>query len=166
MKPLRRWTIAFSFFQLASGPTFNDLANFTYHFGPEDKRTVVLADGKGKDADESAFELMKLHAVGDLDGDKQPDAAAMLVESSGGSGHFYYLFVLLNKGGKLVQIEQPEWLGDRSVIQRVTINRACLPFASSHTRTKTRRAARRGRSKTDTVSRVENSSGSTNRALA
>ena len=126
MKPLRTWTMALSFFQLASGPTFTDLANFTYHFGPEDKRRVSLEDGTGKDADDSTFELLKLHAIGDLDSDKQPDAAAMLMESSGGSGRFYYLFVLLNKGGKLVQIEHPEWLGDRSVIQRVTINRGVL----------------------------------------
>jgi hypothetical protein len=34
--------------------------------------------------------------------------------------------VFLNKGDKLVQIEHPEWLGDRSVIQRVTINRGVL----------------------------------------
>lgn len=126
MKPLRTWMLACTFLHLAFVPTFADLANFTFDFGPEDKRRVVLKDGKGKDADESTFELMKLHAIGDLDGDKQPDAAAMLVESSGGSGHFYYLFVLLNKGGKLVQIEQPEWLGDRSVIQRVTVNRGVL----------------------------------------
>jgi hypothetical protein len=50
----------------------------------------------------------------------------MIAEDGGGSGHFYYLFVLLNKEGKLVQIEHPEWLGDRSVIQRVTINRGVL----------------------------------------
>ena len=107
-------------------PTFADLANYTYDFGPEDKRTVTLKDGKGTDTDENVFGLMKLHAIGDLDGDKQPDAAAMLEEFSEGSGHFYYLFVLLNKGGTLVQIEHPEWLGDRSVIQRVTINRGVL----------------------------------------
>jgi hypothetical protein len=107
-------------------PTFADLANYTYDFGPEDKRTVTLQDGKGADADESAFTLLKLHAIGDLDGDKLPDAAAMLVESPGGTGSFYYLFVLLSKGGKLVQIAHPEWLGDRSVIQRVTINRGVL----------------------------------------
>jgi hypothetical protein len=112
--------------QPPKGPAFADLANYTYDFGPEDKRTVTLKDGKGKDADESIFELLKVHAIGDLDGDKQPDAAAMLVESSGGSGHFYYLFVLLNRGGTLVQIPYPEWLGDRSVIQRITINKGVL----------------------------------------
>ena len=118
--------IALALLQTPLVPTFAHLANYTYNFGPEDKRTVTLKDGKGTDADESAFELMTLHAIGDLDGDKQPDAAAMLEESSGGSGHFFYLFVLLNKGGRLVQIEHPEWLGDRSVIQRVTINRGVL----------------------------------------
>lgn len=115
-----------AFVQTALTPTFTDLANYTYDFGPEDKRTVRLEDGKGTDADESSFTLLSLHAIGDLDGDKAADAAAMLVESPGGTGSFYYLFVLLNKNGKLVQIEQPEWLGDRSVIQRVTINRGVL----------------------------------------
>ena len=118
--------IALVFAQTAFVPRFADLANRAYDFGPEDKRTVTLKDGKGTDADESTFELMKLHAIGDLDGDKQPDAAVLLEESSGGSGHFYYLFVLLNKGGTLVQIEHPEWLGDRSVIQRVAITRGVL----------------------------------------
>lgn len=126
MKLLTALAMVMPLLQPVFVPTFSDLANFTYDFGPEDKRTIVLKDGKGKDADDFTFELMKAHAIGDLDGDKQPDAAAMIVESSGGSGHFYYLFVLLNKGGKLVQIEHPEWLGDRSVIQRVTINRGVL----------------------------------------
>jgi hypothetical protein len=126
MKLLTGLAIGVALWQAAFVPTLSDLANFTYDFGPEDKRTIVLKNGKGKDADDSVFELMKLHAIGDLDGDKQPDAAAMLEESSGGTGHFYYLFVLLNKGGTLAQIEHPEWLGDRSVIQRVTINRGVL----------------------------------------
>ena len=126
MKLLTTSAIALMLLQTAFVPTFSDLANLTYDFGPQDKRTVVLKDGKGRDGDYSTFELMKLHAIGDLDGDKQPDAAAMIVESGGGTGTFYYLFVLLNKDGRLVQIEHPEWLGDRSVIQRVTINRGVL----------------------------------------
>ena len=109
-------------------PTFKDLANHTYTFGPEDKRTITLADGRGKEPEEggSLFELMKVHAIGDIDGDKLADAAVMLVESSGGTGRFYYLFVLMNRGGTLVQIEQPEWLGDRSVMQRVTIGKGTV----------------------------------------
>lgn len=107
---------------------FADLANRTYTFGPEDKRTITLKDGTGKEPEDggSTFALMKLHAIGDIDGDKAADAAVMLEESSGGSGHFYYLFVLMHKGGTLVQIEQPEWLGDRSVIERVTIGKGTV----------------------------------------
>jgi hypothetical protein len=124
---LKTSIVALALLQTAFVPSFKDLANFTYNFGPEDKRTVTLKDGEGKDAEaESTFTLLKLHAIGDLDGDKQPDAAAMLLEATGGTGSFYYLFVLLNKGGALAQIEHPEWLGDRSVIERVTINRGVL----------------------------------------
>ena len=125
MKLLTAAVVAIALFQTAFVPTFTDLANATYNFGPEDKRVIELKDGQGS-ADYSTFELMKLHAIGDLDGDKQPDAAAMVAEDGGGSGHFYYLFVFLNKDGKLMQIEHPEWLGDRSVIQRVAINRGVL----------------------------------------
>jgi hypothetical protein len=125
MTILTSFIMALALLQTTMVPGFADLANATYEFGPEDKRTIVLKDGQAS-ADYSTFELMKLYAIGDLDGDKQADAAAMIAESGGGSGHFYYLFVFLNKGDKLVQIEHPEWLGDRSVIQRVTINRGVL----------------------------------------
>jgi hypothetical protein len=37
--------------------------------------------------------------AGDLDGDKVPDAAVMLVQSPGGSGTFYYEAAALNRGG-------------------------------------------------------------------
>ena len=127
MTLLKTALVLLAFLQTAFVPALKDLENYTYDFGPEDKRVVALKDGQGKDADrESTFTLLKLHAIGDLDGDKQPDAAAMLLETTEGTGSFYYLFVLLNKGGKLVQIEHPEWLGDRSVMQRVTINRGVL----------------------------------------
>ena len=45
------------------------------------------------------------------------------VEATGGTGSFYYMFALLNRDGKPVQVGEPEWLGDRSVIQRLTIDR-------------------------------------------
>lgn len=101
------------------------LANLTYDFGPDDDRKVTLKDGNFKQPEEggSVFALMKQYAFGDLDGDKAPDAAAMLVENTSGSGRFYYLFIFINRGGTLVQLEHPEWLGDRSVIERVSIDR-------------------------------------------
>lgn len=107
-------------------PTLAQLGNFSYDFGPEDKRTVLLKDGIWKDPEEggSTFELMKeFVSMGDLDGDKADDAAVMIRETSSGTGRFYFLFVVMNRAGKLVQLDAPEWLGDRSVIQRVTIDR-------------------------------------------
>ena len=96
---------------------------------------------------------MPVHAIGDIDGDKLADAAVMLVESSGGTGRFYYLFVLMNRGGTLVQIEQPEWLGDRSVIRaRDASTRGSSRCVSSRTATRTRRVVPRGTSKTATAS--------------
>lgn len=104
--------------------TFEQLANRTYDFGPEDKRTVTLKGGVWHDgAEDSRFEIIKPHAIGDLDGDKAHDAAVILMESSSGTGRFYYLFVFMAAGGTLAQLEAPQWLGDRSIIERVTIDR-------------------------------------------
>ncbi len=63
------------------------------------------------------------HAIGDLDGDGANDAAAILVESTGGTGTFSFLFAVVARQGQPVQVGEPEWLGDRSVVQRVTIDR-------------------------------------------
>jgi hypothetical protein len=106
-------------------PTFVTLANLAYDLGPDDERDIQLKDGRWTDpeAGGSTFTLMNEHAFGDLDGDRVPDAAAMLVEETTGTGRFYALFVFMNRGGKLEQLESPELLGDRSVIQRVTIDR-------------------------------------------
>jgi hypothetical protein len=109
-----------------AGPaTFATLANLPYDLGPDDERHIRLKDGRWTDpeAGGSTFTLLKEHAFGDLDGDRVPDAAAMLVEETPGAGRFYTLFVFMNRGGKLEQLEPPEWLGDRSVIQRVAIDR-------------------------------------------
>lgn len=105
-----------------------DLQNFVYDLGEsasvEDGK-VPLAGGRWKDAADggSAFTLLPLHAIGDLDGDRKADAAAILVEGSAGTGSFYYLFALMNRDGKPVQAGPPEWLGDRSVIERLSIDR-------------------------------------------
>ena len=105
-----------------------DLANFTYDLGDGasvEGGKVPLKDGKWKDAAEggSAFVLDSHHALGDLDGDGTADAAAIVVEQSTGTGTFYFLFGLLSRGGTAAQAGPPEWLGDRSVIERVTIDR-------------------------------------------
>jgi hypothetical protein len=59
-------------------------------------------------------------AFGDLDGDGVDDAAALLVESSGGSGSFVYLAVLRNREGKPANVAT-QLLGDRAQIQALAI---------------------------------------------
>jgi len=107
--------------------TLKDLQSFTFALGDTSSvegGRVPLSDGKWTDtAGGSRFTLLPLHAIGDLDGDGSADAAAILVESSGGTGTFYYLFAIMNREGRPVQMGEPEWLGDRTVVQRLTIDR-------------------------------------------
>lgn len=109
------------------GLEVTDLQNFTYHLGDNSSvkgGRVPLANGKWTDPDDgSTFTLHSVHAIGDLDADGYADAAAILVESTGGTGTFSYLFAVAGRDGKAVQVGEPEWLGDRSVVQRLTIDR-------------------------------------------
>jgi hypothetical protein len=111
----------------SSGLSLRDLQNFTYRLGDNssvDDGKVPLANGKWSDPDSgSTFTLHSVHALGDLDADGYADAAAILVESSVGTGTFSYLFAVLGRDSKPVQVGEPEWLGDRSVVQRLTIDR-------------------------------------------
>jgi hypothetical protein len=105
-----------------------DLANFTYELGEGasvDDGKVPLKDGRWTDAADggSTFVLDQHHALGDLDGDGVADAASIVIEHSTGSGTFFYLFGLLSRDGRPVQAGPPEWLGDRSVIERLSIDR-------------------------------------------
>jgi hypothetical protein len=107
---------------------FRDLENFTYDLGENasvDDGRVPLVGGRWTDPSEggSTFTLLPIHAIGDLDRDGNADAAGILLEGTTGTGSFYYLFALANRGGKAEQLGPPEWLGDRSVIQRLTIDR-------------------------------------------
>ena len=114
--------------QTRPGLGADDLANFTYDLGEGASVAdgkVPLRSGMWKDAADggSTFSLEPHTAVGDLDGDGVADAGGIVVERSDGSGTFFYLFALLSRDGKPVQAGPPEWLGDRSVIERVTIDR-------------------------------------------
>lgn len=104
-----------------------DLQNFTYDLGATasvEGGKVPLANGTWTDADSgSTYTLHPVHALGDLDGDGQADAVAFVVESSGGTGSFHYMFAIASRGAGPVQLGEPEWLGDRTVIQRATIDR-------------------------------------------
>jgi hypothetical protein len=113
---------------IAAAPlTRAQLETFTYDLGDNSSvegGKVPLVDGRWTDpVDGSRFTLHPTHAVGDFDGDGNPDAVAILVEASGGTGSFYYMFALTNRDGVPVQLGEPEWLGDRTVIQRLSIDR-------------------------------------------
>ncbi|HUE85752.1 MAG TPA: hypothetical protein VMO26_06705 [Vicinamibacterales bacterium] len=103
------------------------IETFTYDFGDTSSvegGKVPLAKGTWTDpVGGSTFTLHPTHAFGDLDGDGNADAVAMVVEASGGTGSFYYLFALMNRDGVPVQLGEPEWLGDRTVIERLSIDR-------------------------------------------
>jgi hypothetical protein len=111
----------------AQALALRDLQNFTYDFGANSNvegGKVPLANGKWSDRESgSTFTLHATHALGDLDGDGSGDGIAILVETSSGTGSFYYMFAIAARGGKPVQLGEPEWLGDRTVVQRLTIER-------------------------------------------
>lgn len=111
----------------ASALTLKDIQSFTFDLGDNsnvDGGKVPLANGKWTDAASgTTYSLHPIHALGDLDGDGNGDAVAVLVESSGGTGSFYYLFAVMSRDGKPTQLGDPEWLGDRTVVQRLTIDR-------------------------------------------
>jgi hypothetical protein len=87
---------------------------------------VPLQGGRWSDASPdggSTFTLLPLHAIGDLDGDGAADAAVILLESTTGTGSFYYLFAVKNASGRPEQLGPPEWLGDRVDVERLAIDR-------------------------------------------
>jgi len=59
-------------------------------------------------------------ALGDLNNDEKKDAAVILDSSGGGSGHFYELAIIINKGGKPFYLTS-EKLGDRVIINSIVI---------------------------------------------
>lgn len=103
------------------------LEMFTFDLGPSasvEGGQVPLVNGRWSDRDGgSTFSLHPTHAIGDLDGDGHADAVAILVESPGGTGSFSYMFAVMNRNGQPVQLGEPEWLGDRTVVERLTIDR-------------------------------------------
>jgi hypothetical protein len=119
--------LAFVFVAAVAPLSRAQLESFTYHLGDTasvEGGKVPLNGGRWTDPEGgSTFMLHPTHAFGDLDGDGESDAVAIVVESSGGTGSFSYLFALLNRGGAPEQAGEPEWLGDRTVIQRITVDR-------------------------------------------
>lgn len=99
------------------------LQNSTYQI--LDVGTVKLTDGKYENlAQQITVTLINqpdLIAVGDLNGDRQPDAVVLLAVNTGGSGVFMYLAPVLQQGNRL-QPGSLLSLGDRVRVQSITIN--------------------------------------------
>jgi hypothetical protein len=111
--------------------TLTQLQQFAFDLGASasvEGGRVPLAGGTWTDPADggSTFSLLPVHAIGDLDGDGAVDAAAILQEVSPGTGRFVYLFALMNRDGEPRQMGPPEWLGDRSVVERLSIDRKGL----------------------------------------
>ena len=103
-------------------------SNFTFDLGPNasvEGGKVPLSNRTWKDPAEggSTFTLLPVHATGDLDGDGVADAAVVLQEATSGTGTFAYLFAIKTYASTPTQLGPPEWLGDRSVIERLSIDR-------------------------------------------
>lgn len=78
----------------------------------------MYESGGGLD-DYVSLKLVAL-ALGDLNGDGQSEAAVVLVSNFGGSGSFYEITVLVNRGQDLEQTNNLE-LGDRVEIKKLSI---------------------------------------------
>lgn len=118
--------------------TLDTLKNADYstsaltEFLPEKARdkTMKLVDGQYHYIYESgaATELVikfQQFAIGDLDSDGQNDSVVILFVSPGGSGIFYFLTAVLNKGGQ-PQVASATSLGDRVLIEDLNVQNGVI----------------------------------------
>ena len=102
---------------------FFDPLNATYYL---DQKPVVLVKGNSSadtvfgTASKSIINIFGEPVKGDLNGDGKIDAAVMLVQTTGGSGTFYYVAALINKNGN-GEGTNAVLLGDRIAPQNILI---------------------------------------------
>jgi hypothetical protein len=103
--------------------TLAALREASYHCEAVELGRVRLKDGVKEVGGETpvTVRLLDAVAIGDLDGDGATDAAAVLVVSPGGSGTFFHLAPVLNRGGRPVN-DVTAFLGDRVQLLGVAIN--------------------------------------------
>lgn len=93
----------------------NIFAEMTYFIGNEyTAERVKLADGEYKERYLKVY-YEDMFVVGDFNKDGLEDAAVVIAESGGGSGHFRELAFLINNGKGFVH-KASQYLGDRVII--------------------------------------------------
>ena len=84
-----------------------------------DKGQVTIEVFPGA-ASKTVIKVFGEPVIGDLDNDGVPDAALILVETTGGSGTFYHVVAAFNRDNRFVGT-RAVMLGDRIVPQQLTI---------------------------------------------
>ncbi len=104
------------------GLTVQKLRNSVF-LAPNSQKTIQLTEGDFSTTDESGmFSVMMLPqiAIGDLNADQIDDAVVLLAESSGGTGVFVSMVVIVSQGGAFIQLGSVA-IDDRPIINNLTI---------------------------------------------
>ncbi len=100
--------------------------NMTYMIGNENcAERAHLVDGKYEVPRIMYVYYENQYVYGDFNSDGLEDAAVIIAESGGGSGHFRQLAFLINKGGKFIH-RSSAYLGDRVIINSIKENKGSV----------------------------------------
>lgn len=114
-------------------PSSEELANAVYHGLQGVAGTVQLVDGRwegdpfgrGGASRASVAMVPGFRRAGDLDGDGIPEAVVVLVQSSGGSGSYFYIAAVARRDGEARNVAT-RLLGDRVTIRAADIEDGVL----------------------------------------
>ena len=114
-----------------TAPTLDELGSMTYYGVYE--RPVTLTNGLYEGtpfvaggASRPRVQLIRpLHAVGDLDGDANPEVAVLLAESGGGSGVRTYVAIVARREKRPMNVAT-RLIGDRVQIRRLAVEEGAV----------------------------------------
>lgn len=95
-----------------------DIANLTYNI---EGREVTLIDGLSE-TPTSETRLFDINLFTDVNGDGLKDETVILVDQPGGSGTFYYLFVVFGQKDDVIKMTKPYLLGDRIDVKTLSFS--------------------------------------------
>jgi heat shock protein HslJ len=101
-------------------PTWEQLRTATYYGLQLPGAPVTLEDGKWERVRTQILLAPDFRVVGDISGDRIPEAAVILAESGGGSGTFHYIAVVGYRNDRLENLGTVP-LGDRVQVRSVRI---------------------------------------------